>query len=130
MMENGRWKMEENKNDTGNKRQIIKGAERRGLSAVFSCCMILFLMSVIFHLPSAIASDKWPGVDESVVEKYAKEHGRETREPFINTDQGDLLLFVFLLAGTVGGFAAGYYWRMLMAERVPDVKGKAEKTTK
>lgn len=56
---------------------------------------------------------KWQGVDESVVEKVAKEHGREAREPLINTDQGDLLLFVFLLAGTIGGFAAGYYWREL-----------------
>ncbi|HBR22590.1 MAG TPA: hypothetical protein DD713_08535, partial [Nitrospiraceae bacterium] len=60
------------------------------------------------------ASDKWQGVDESVVEKFAKEHGREARESFINTDQGDLLLFVFLLAGSIGGFIAGYYWRELI----------------
>ena len=68
------------------------------------------------QLPAGCA-DKWPGVDESVVEKYAKEHGREAREPLINTDQGDLLLFVFLLAGTIGGFAAGYSWRMLVSEK-------------
>lgn len=65
------------------------------------------------------AAEKWPGVDESVVEKYAREHGREAREPLINTGQGDLLLFVFLIAGTVGGFAAGYYWRMLTTEKRP-----------
>jgi hypothetical protein len=75
---------------------------------VFVC----LLSSVFCHLP-AFGSEKWPGVDESVIEKYAKEHGREAREPFINTNQGDLLLFVFLIAGTVGGFAAGYYWRKL-----------------
>lgn len=69
------------------------------------------------QVPSAYGADKWPGVDESVVEKYAREHGREAREPFINTDQGDLLLFVFLLAGSVGGFAAGYCWRMLVSEK-------------
>jgi hypothetical protein len=40
----------------------------------------------------------------------------QAHDPLINTDQGDLLLFVFLLAGTVGGFAAGYYWRMLLEE--------------
>jgi hypothetical protein len=75
---------------------------------VFVC-----LLSAVFcHLP-AFAAEKWPGVDESVIEKYAKEHGREAREPFINTNQGDLLLFAFLIAGTVGGFAAGYYWRKL-----------------
>lgn len=53
---------------------------------------------------------KWPGVDETVVEKYAKELGREARDPFINTDQGDLLLFLFALAGGLGGFIMGYYW--------------------
>ena len=81
------------------------------------CCSaaLLFLFSL---QPSAFASEKWQGVDESVVEKFAKEHGREAREPFINTDQGDLLLFVFLLAGTIGGFAAGYYWRVLIEQRM------------
>jgi hypothetical protein len=70
-------------------------------------------------LPAATsATEKWPGVDESVVEKYAKEHGREAREPFINTDQGDLLLFVFLLAGAVGGFIGGYYWRAVTEKKV------------
>ena len=28
--------------------------------------------------------------------------------------EGDLQLFLFLLAGTVGGFVAGYYWRVLL----------------
>jgi hypothetical protein len=79
----------------------------------------LFLYTAPCILPAAsTAADKWPGVDETVVEKYAKEHGRQAREPLINTDQGDLLLFVFLLAGTIGGFAAGYYWRILMSEKV------------
>ena len=60
---------------------------------------------------------EWSGVDESVVEKFAEEAGREARDPYINTDQGDLLLFVFLLAGMVGGFVAGYYFKELFAER-------------
>ena len=71
---------------------------------------------------SAVASEKWQGVDEAVVQKVAEEHGREAWKPFINTDQGDLLLFVFLLAGTIGGFAAGYYWRILMVEKTPKIK--------
>jgi len=54
---------------------------------------------------------KWPGVDETVVEKYAKELGREPRAPFFDTDQGDLLLFLFALAGGIGGFVMGYYWQ-------------------
>lgn len=84
----------------------------------FSCVVLLFACML---QPLAFCAEKWPGVDESVVEKYAKEHGREAHEPLINTDQGDLLLFVFLLAGTVGGFAAGYYWRMLLVEKSPSV---------
>lgn len=62
---------------------------------------------------SGAAPAKWTGVDETVVEHYAEAAGRPARKPFINTDQGDLLLFVFLLAGTVGGFVAGYSYRML-----------------
>lgn len=77
----------------------------------------LTICLIIFNTATVMASDKWGGVDESVVEKYAEEHGRAARDPLINTDQGDLLLFVFLVAGAIGGFAAGYYWRMLMENR-------------
>ena len=72
---------------------------------------------------------KWPGVDESVVEKVAKEHGREARDPLINTDKGDLLLFVFLLAGVVGGFIGGYYWRMMIAEKSQNLKKESPRVT-
>ncbi len=83
---------------------------------------ILLLLFTI-HLSLLIASPaagKWQGVDEAVVEKYAKEHGRGAAEPLINTDQGDLLLFLFLLAGAAGGFTAGYCWRMLLERRAKD----------
>ncbi len=56
---------------------------------------------------------KWAGVDEAVVEKFATEAGRPPSKPLINTEQGDLLLFLFLLAGTLGGFIAGYQFRHL-----------------
>jgi hypothetical protein len=92
--------------------QKLKKLITHGLLLV-TCCLLL----VPCYSSLVTASDKWQGVDESVVEKYAKEHGREAREPFINTDQGDLLLFVFLIAGVVGGFAAGYYWRILIVEK-------------
>lgn len=85
----------------------------------FQIFLIVFLLFAIHCslFTVVFASDKWSGVDESVIEKFAKEHGREAKEPLINTDQGDLLLFVFLLAGAVGGFAAGYYWRTLTEVR-------------
>ncbi|MDP3259338.1 MAG: hypothetical protein Q8M34_01950 [Thermodesulfovibrionales bacterium] len=101
-----------NRKDSGQARMTISGK-------LFVICffLILFLLLITPHLSLVIAGDKWQGVDESVVEKYAKEHGREAREPFINTDQGDLLLFVFLLAGTIGGFTAGYYWRIILTQK-------------
>lgn len=89
--------------------------------------VVIFLnVTLLFAIrhSSAIASVKWTGVDVSVVEKYAKEHGREAREPFINTDQGDMLLFVFLIAGAMGGFAAGYCWRILTENRNPNTEHK------
>jgi hypothetical protein len=51
------------------------------------------------------------------VEKIAREHGREARPPLVDTDRGDLLLFVFLVGGAVAGFAAGYCWRLLVSEK-------------
>ena len=55
----------------------------------------------------------YTGVDEAVVEKIAREHGRSARRPLLDPGEGDLLLFAFLVAGAAGGFAAGYNWRTL-----------------
>ncbi|BCG48948.1 hypothetical protein GEOBRER4_n3844 [Citrifermentans bremense] len=60
-----------------------------------------------------LAPKSWEGVDEAVVEKIAREHGREATAPLIEPGSGDLLLFGFLVGGVVAGFAAGYYWRQL-----------------
>ena len=60
---------------------------------------------------------EWKGVDKSVVERFAREAGRPAKEPLINTDRGDLLLFFFLIAGTVGGFVGGYYFRELFPSK-------------
>ena len=67
-------------------------------------------------LPARAASD-WNGVDAKVVEKFAREAGRPARQPLLDTDRGDLLLFVFLIAGAVGGFVAGYCYRSLFPPR-------------
>jgi ABC-type cobalt transport system substrate-binding protein len=80
---------------------------------LFSLILLLLALS---SLPVS-ASEKWSGVDKAVVEKIANEHGREAKSPLINTEQGDLLLFVFLIAGAVGGFAAGYYWKTLLVNK-------------
>ena len=101
-----------------------RSSELRGFKkrhAEFYFCIIIVFVFLPGLLSFAFASEKWIGVDESVVEKFAKEHGREAREPLLNTDQGDLLLFLFLLAGTIGGFVGGYYWRILIFEKSPKI---------
>ncbi|KAB0672209.1 hypothetical protein F6V30_06490 [Oryzomonas sagensis] len=70
------------------------------------------------------AAEPWLGIDETVVQKIAREHGREARKPLIDTGEGDIQLFVFLLAGAVGGFAAGYCWRALLDGRKKDDRTK------
>ncbi len=62
-------------------------------------------------------TNRWEGVDTAVIEKVAIEAGRPPRDPYINTDQGDLLLFLFLLAGAIGGFIMGYAFRTLFPPR-------------
>jgi hypothetical protein len=80
----------------------------------------IFLPTLLFVFYFfTLAPRPWTGVDEAVVEKIAREHGREAKPPLINTE-GDLLLFVFLVAGVVAGFAGGYYWRMLVSEKKRD----------
>jgi ABC-type cobalt transport system substrate-binding protein len=63
------------------------------------------------------APTTWEGIDKVVVEKVAAKAGHPAREPFINTDQGDLLLFLFLLAGAIGGFIIGYTFRGVFPPR-------------
>jgi cobalt/nickel transport system permease protein len=86
--------------------------------------LVILLGTFMITAQPCRAGGKWDGVDVSVVEKYAREAGRPPREPFINTDQGDLLLFVFLIAGVVGGFTGGYFFRELFPpRRKRDLKG-------
>ncbi len=104
-------------------------SEVRNQKLNFKKLVIVFLLFTI-HCPLftiVFASEKWQGVDEAVVEKFAKEHGREANGPLINTEQGDLKLFVFLIAGAVGGFAAGYSWRVLIAKRPPKINREEQK---
>ena len=58
----------------------------------------------------------WVGIDVSIVGKYAEKYGHPARDPYINTDQGDLLLFVFTFFGLVGGIVIGYNFRKLFIE--------------
>ena len=100
----------------------IKNPGENKKNKMKSILFILLALNILLPLSFAFAEEKtkWGGIDESIVEKYAEEHGRPAREPLINTDQGDLLLFVFLLGGAVGGFVAGYSWRRLIEQKPKD----------
>ncbi len=74
--------------------------------------------------PCLARGGTWPGVDQAVVEKFATAAGRSPQAPLIDLG-GDLLLFAFLVAGAVGGFVAGYYFRELFPR-----KGKPDDTSR
>jgi ABC-type cobalt transport system substrate-binding protein len=76
--------------------------------------LVLLVLSAALMGGSASAAEKWPGIDEAVVNKIAREQGRPERPSLIPAAEGDLQLFMFLVAGVVGGFVAGYYWRVLL----------------
>lgn len=66
--------------------------------------------------------EKWTGIDEAVIEKYATDKGRETADPLFNVE-GDMLLFLFALAGAVGGFVMGFYWHKVFVVGKTDEEG-------
>lgn len=98
-------------------KEIIKPVIKNGTKFI----EILLVSLSLFAASNFVFAEKaeWSGVDESIVEKVAREHGRAAWTPFINTDQGDILLFVFLLAGATGGFILGFYWRKLFYDTKP-----------
>ena len=79
--------------------------------------LALVALSALMISPWLASGASWSGVDEVVVEKFAREAGRPPRGPFIPVEEGDLLLFLFLSAGAAGGFVAGYYFRQLFPPR-------------
>ncbi len=77
---------------------------------------VLLSISVLVAVVVVLIHDKearWVGVDETVVEHYARQAGHPPRKPYLDTDKGDLLLFLFLAAGAAGGFIGGYCFRSI-----------------
>jgi ABC-type cobalt transport system substrate-binding protein len=89
---------------------MTAGRKRLILAVVIAPLVVVACLLAVHFTPG-----QWSGVDETVIEKFAEQAGRSAQRPLIDTDQGDLLLFVFLLAGTVGGFVLGYTFRGLFA---------------
>lgn len=102
---------------TAGRRHEAPGRVRRA-GTLYASGILFLVLWFLFSAPSLVhsvsAAEKWQGVDEAVIEKFAGEHGRTPKEGFIGKEaSGDLLPFAFLIAGAAGGFAAGYFWRVL-----------------
>ena len=80
---------------------------------------LLLMGALVGPLCAEEKKEKWAGIDEAVIEKYATEQGREAAEPLFNVE-GDMLLFLFAMAGAAGGFVMGYQWHKVF------VAGKKE----
>ncbi|MBR9981054.1 MAG: hypothetical protein KFF50_08510 [Desulfatitalea sp.] len=87
------------------------------MKKIIRTCAAVLLLAVMVWGALQFSNAEWSGVDETVVAHFAEAAGREPRDPLINTDQGDLLLFVFLVAGACGGFVAGYAYHALFGTR-------------
>lgn len=53
----------------------------------------------------------------TIADQFARKVGAGSREPFFNTDKGDLLLFLFAFSGLVSGFFLGYQWRSIFSPK-------------
>lgn len=77
----------------------------------------IFFLGLIVYL--GVSPLSMPGADNqvnAVAERYAREVGAGQRLPFINTNKGDLLLFVFTIGGAIAGFFIGFTWRDLFGK--------------
>lgn len=93
---------------------------------VFTVSLIIVLVvatvsvAVAFSLKDRVkVTDEeaaWSGMDESVVEAFAAEHGREASGPVLPVEEGDILLFLFCLGGFAAGVVVGYLWRKVLVE--------------
>jgi len=83
--------------------------------------MLLLLGALANPLCAEEKPGKWAGIDEAVIEKYATEQGRQAAEPLFNVE-GDMLLFLFAVAGAVGGFIMGYQWHKVFVAGKKELK--------
>ena len=85
-------------------------------TATVGAILILAIVgSVIFATPHE--DGPWIDSTDVVAEQAANGVGRQATDPLINTDQGNMLVFFFTMAGVMAGPIVGYYWRKLMIEK-------------
>ena len=62
----------------------------------------------------------WSDATDVLSGQAAGQVGREARDPYINTEQGNMLVFFFTLAGVTAGSIIGYNWRKLLAGKIQE----------
>lgn len=95
----------------------MKSKWKKSLIVLALC---LFIGNIVYM---AATYDKVRGADEKirgVTEVYAQKVGVAQRDPYINTDKGDILLFLFCFGGLVAGFYLGYNWQKIITQK-PDI---------
>ncbi|MDV2989745.1 MAG: hypothetical protein P3T54_06340 [Dehalogenimonas sp.] len=84
--------------------------------------VMIILLAVAAVAGTFYLADNNPAKEEGVINDAtdvlasgaATEAGREARDPIINTEQGNMLVFFFTLGGLVAGGLVGFNWRRLM----------------
>ena len=90
--------------------------KKKGSLLLFS---LLFVLLLWFGINQT--TTKWTGVDELVINQFAVKGGLHTQTGTPDEEESDeLLLSVFLLAGALGGFVTGYYFRELFPKKTSD----------
>ncbi|MDH5509294.1 MAG: cobalt transporter [Nitrospinota bacterium] len=82
-------------------------------------------MKSLYTTTTLEAPEKWAGIDETVVGKFAADAGRPPTSGMFD-GMGDLPLLMFLLAGLVGGFALGYFYHGYLSQAPNPTKGDSD----
>ena len=100
---------------------------RRTLGTLLLCAFVAAVGGGWLWLVRDMAADgAWSGVDEAVIGDIAQRAGRPESSPLLSWVQGDLLLFMFLVAGLGAGFVLGYFARIAFVEQRETARGELD----
>ncbi|MHB1345755.1 MAG: energy-coupling factor ABC transporter permease, partial [Thermoleophilia bacterium] len=97
----------------GVRHRLHHSGRRLRVATLVAAVLVGVILVAGFVWALAVTTGSWVGIDAGVMERVAEEQGRAAWTPFINTDVGDLLLFVFFLGAVVAGAVIGWLVRGL-----------------
>ena len=94
-----------------------------GKTMAISAAVVILVMAIVGSIALSdenVVREKglWSDATNVLSRQAAEQMGREARAPFINTEKGNMLVFLFTLGGVAAGFAIGYNWRIILAAKV------------